>query len=211
MGLGTLSAVLGLLVTCIVLQTLVLLAFAQKRFGFFSDNKEAQWRPRVCKVAVSIFVIAAVGAFANSGYKAALQAGFEHDATAVVWYGDGYGCAVAAIVFSLLETVMVFVFAGDLEQVAQYYLELGAVQGTSGGMMDAAAQLGSGTHSGLAAHDDPHTAALEAVVAGGGDATGGRATKSSYSKLTADERAAILSGEGGAGGGYQSSSAYANL
>lgn len=207
-ALGTLSAVLGLLITCIVLQTFVLLAFAQKRFGFLSDSRECQWRPRVCKAMVTVFIIAAVGAFGASGYKDALRSGFEHDVNAVVWYGDGYGCAVAAIVFSLLETALVFVFAADLEHVAQYFLDLGAGDSSSGGMMAAAAQLSS---SDLAARDDPHTAGLEAA-ASGSSGSAGAGSKSSYSKLTADERAAILRGDGGgAGGGYQGSSAYANL
>jgi hypothetical protein len=203
-SLAPLAAVLGLLITCIVLQTFALLAFVQKRAGVLSDTTECRWRPRVCKVLISVFAIAAVGRFATAGYKAALKSGFEHDKNAVVWYGDGYGCAVAAIVFSLIETFLVFFFAADMEFVAEYYLTLGMsdTSGSSHGMMDAAAGL-------VTANAD-----LEAAAAQGGNSRHAAPQNSSYSKLTPDERKAILEGDDtgtGGDGGYQGSSAYANL
>lgn len=191
---GQLYATLGLMVTAVVLQTLVLLALAQQRTGFFGTNLEVTWRARACSLCNVIFVIAAVGAFANAGYLDALKAAYDADKDDETHYGDGFNSAATSIAGLLIQLALAVVFAGSLEQVAKYYAALGIDSGN--GIAAAAAGL-SGTD--------------EAASSG--------TASSAYTTLTPEERARILgksAPDGDAdseeqGGGYQGSSAYASL
>ena len=183
------------MVTCIILQTLILVGLAQQRTGFFGVNPEVTWRGRVASILVAIFNISAVGAFANAGYLESLRRTFDAGSGNVAVYGDGFNAAATAIAVVIIQTALFFVFQPALKQVAEYYAALGPDASGPGGSIAAAA-------AGLASTD------------------GGAAppASSAYTTLTPEERARILGkeegGEGGeeeVSGSYQGSSAYASL